>query len=916
MLALEPGTVVSAGKLIEGVWDEPPETAATALQGHVSQLRRVLGEDAIVTRAPGYLLDVPPEAIDALRVERALEQARRELAARDAAAAAATLRDAASLWRGEPLADLADAPFALEALPALRELRVALDEERFEAELALGHHAEAIAPLRELVAREPLRERARGQLMVALYRAGRQAEALDVYEAGRRVLSEELGIEPGERLRALHASILRQDPALGKPPRASAQRRRHPWVLPVTGVALIAIGVVISVSGGGSKPSAAPAVANGLVRVGSSGAREAAARLDGTPASVAAAGGRAWVLDADGQTVTEVDASGKRLHTFATGATPTDITVAAGGLWIAQGRATGSQFPGAQTNAVADVDQRTGALVHTTSLPPARGQILTRQGGRIAASAHAIWVLRSDGGLVRIDPLSHQVVKVLPLDAVAVTATGDAAWALTRDGSLVRVGEGDSSAGAPIDVGDTGEASLAAGGGAIWVVDAAQGVLERYADPSGSRSEPIDVGAGAGPVAYVAGTVWVAQPARETVLRVDAGDRRIVGEVRLGATPRDLAGDGGQLWVSVTSARATSSACGPMRRASGAPPDVVVVADLPLRSNGRSPIAAMISAIERAMARHGYRAGTQRVGLLVCDDSTAERGTFDPAKCHANARAYAADRRVVAEIGPYNSPCGYQQLPIAAAAPGGPLAVVSPTNTDPLLNRPGAGQAAGAYARVVAADDRQAQMAARFLRGRGHRAVFVLDDGDRYSLNAAGYFAAAARATRLAVRGRATWRGPRQTAGVIRRVRRAHPDVVYVSGLLDNGAGRVIRSLRRALGPGVTIAGNEGLLPIGRLYDRAGAAATGVLIATGTHPSSAPHPFADLATRATEVTLAAIARSDGTRRSVARALRSLPQFDASGDLRRAPVTILRAEHPGGSRQNMSLQGARVVATVR
>src|SRR5512133_2034934 len=105
MLALDAGTVVSAGRLIEGVWEEPPETAATALQGHVSQLRRVLGEGAIVTRAPGYLLDVAPEAVDAVRCERALERARGQLADGDAAAAAATLRDALALWRGEPLAD-------------------------------------------------------------------------------------------------------------------------------------------------------------------------------------------------------------------------------------------------------------------------------------------------------------------------------------------------------------------------------------------------------------------------------------------------------------------------------------------------------------------------------------------------------------------------------------------------------------------------------------------------------------------------------------------------------------------------------------------------------------------------------------------------------------------------------------------
>ena len=919
MLALDAGTVVSAGQLIEGVWDEPPETATTALQGHVSQLRRVLGEGAIVTRAPGYLLDAGPEAVDAVRCEHALELARAQLAGGGAAAAAATLRDALAMWRGEPLADLVDAPFARDALPALRELRVALEEERLEAELALGHHADAIAPLRQLVAREPLRERPRAQLMLALYRSGRQAEALDVYEAGRRTLSEELGIEPGERLRALHGSIVRQDAALGRSSApAAAPRRRRFWVVLVAGAAAVAAAIAIVIAAGGDAEHEPAAVTNGVLQIGPDGRQTASAALDGTPASVTAANGHAWILDADAQTVTEVDADGKRLHTFATGATPTDLTASRAGLWIAQGRATGSQFPGAQTKAVAHVDQRTAALLHTTDLPPARGQILAaQQRDRIATSARAVWVLRNDGALIRIDPLSHLVVKVLDeLDAIAVTATADAAWVLTGEGTLVRVDERESKLGAPINVGDTGGSSLAAGGGAIWVVDTPQGILDRYDDVDGTRGEPIDVGAGAGPVAYGDGMVWVAQPGRQSVLRVDAHEGRIVGEVPVSGTPRDLAADGRRLWVSVGSPRATAEACGPMLRGPGAAPDAVVVADMPLRSNGRSPIATMLSAMQQTLESHAYRAGSRRVGLLVCDDSTVQRGTWDGAKCRANARAYAADRRIVAEIGPYNSGCTQEQLPIAAAAPGGPLAVVSPTNTDPLLNRPGSGQPVGAYARVVATDDRQAQMAARFLRDRGHRRVFVLDDGDQYTLNAASYFAEAARAAGLTVAGRATWHGRRQTGAVVRRARRGRPDVVYVSGLLDNSAGRVVRVLRGALGPGVTIAGNEALLPIGRLFDRAGAAATGVLIVTGSRPSSAPHPFADLATRATEAALTAIARSDGTRRSVARALRAEPQFDSIGDLRRAPVTILRAAHPGGSRQNMSLEGADVVATLR
>jgi DNA-binding SARP family transcriptional activator/ABC-type branched-subunit amino acid transport system substrate-binding protein len=916
MLALEPGRVISTGQLIEGVWDEPPETATTALQGHVSQLRRVLGEDAILTRSPGYLLAVDPESVDVVRCRRALERARGALAAGQADTAAAILEEASALWRGEPLADLADAPFARDALPELRELRVSLAEERHEAELALGRHGEAIAPLRELVAREPLRERPRTQLMLALYRSGRQAEALEVYESGRRMLSEELGIEPSEALRQLHTAILRQDPELGAPalaPRraAAAQRRRRwPWLAGAAGVSAAAAAAVIAlIASGGNEPAKARAVANGLVRIDSGGTR-AAARLDGTPSNLAAADGTAWVLDADGQTITQVGTNGGRMRTFGTGATPTDAVASADGLWVAQGHAGSTQFPGAQTTSVAHLDARTGAVLRTVSLPRASGPISIAQHDRIAASAHAIWVIGRDGAVIQIDPLSHDVTRVVHLGATAVAADAGGAWVLTPDGSLVRIAEHSGVVGVPIDLGGSGASSLAVGGGAVWVVDSAAGVLERV-DPRGaSRGAPIEVGAGAGPVAYANGIVWVAQPGRGTVLRVDADERRVAGEVAVGGTPRDIATDGSAIWVSVTAPSATADACGPLEHAPGVAPDAVLAADLPLRSGGRSPIAAMVAATRGELRRRHYRAGQHSIGLLVCDDSTTQRGSSDAEKCRANERAYVADPRIVAELGPYNSPCAAQQLPIN----GGSLAMISSTNTDPLLTRD---RARGAYVRIVATDDRQAQAAVRFLRAHGHSRAFVLDDGDGYGLSVAGYFAAAARSAGLRVLGRATWGDARRTTAIVRRVRSARPDVVWVSGLLDNGAGRVVRSLRRALGPSVTIAGPEGLLPVGRLFDRAGAAARAVLIATGTRPAAnGVHPFAVLAKQAVDVLLGAIATSDGTRRSIARAVHSLPQFDSHGDLRHAPVTILRAQRPGGSRTNMSLEGGRVVAVVR
>ena len=213
-LVLHAGEVVSTDRLLDELWGErPPPTARNALQNYVSQLRKTLGADVLRTRPPGYVLDVEPDAVDAVRFVRLLEGAR----GASAEQRAALLREALALWRGRALADLEFEPFALREAPRLDELRAAAEEELVAAELELGRHAEVVPRLEELVAANPLRERLHGQLMLALYRSGRQGEALAAYRTARRRLVEELGIEPGPSLRALEAAILRQDPALDAP---------------------------------------------------------------------------------------------------------------------------------------------------------------------------------------------------------------------------------------------------------------------------------------------------------------------------------------------------------------------------------------------------------------------------------------------------------------------------------------------------------------------------------------------------------------------------------------------------------------------------------------------------------------------------------------------------------------------------
>jgi DNA-binding SARP family transcriptional activator len=192
-----------------------PATAVTQVQRQVSELRRLLGDTSVIeTRSPGYVMRLAPGQLDLHRFERQAEEAAEARARGDAHRVAQLLREALALWRGDALADLADEPFARAAIERLEEIRLAVLERRIDAELDLGRHAELVGELHEHVAANPFGERFRGQLMLALYRSGRQAEALDVYRATRAALIDAFGIEPTPALRELERAILRHDPAL------------------------------------------------------------------------------------------------------------------------------------------------------------------------------------------------------------------------------------------------------------------------------------------------------------------------------------------------------------------------------------------------------------------------------------------------------------------------------------------------------------------------------------------------------------------------------------------------------------------------------------------------------------------------------------------------------------------------------
>jgi predicted ATPase/DNA-binding SARP family transcriptional activator len=217
-LLLRANEAVPTDGLIDALWGEDaPSSAAKLVQVYVSQLRRSLGDGAIETRPPGYLIRVAPEQLDAARFERLLAEGRGAMAAANATLAASLFRRALALWRGPALEAIDDADFAAAEAGRLEELRLACLEERLGADLALGRHAEVLAELTALVAEHPLRERLRGQLMLALYRCGRQADALQAYRDAVRALRDELALDPGVELRDLEHAILNQAPSLDAP---------------------------------------------------------------------------------------------------------------------------------------------------------------------------------------------------------------------------------------------------------------------------------------------------------------------------------------------------------------------------------------------------------------------------------------------------------------------------------------------------------------------------------------------------------------------------------------------------------------------------------------------------------------------------------------------------------------------------
>jgi DNA-binding SARP family transcriptional activator/streptogramin lyase len=548
LLVLHRGEVVSTDRLIDELWaGNAPPTAAKVLQNHVSQLRRALGDQAIVTRPPGYALQLADDAVDTGRVARLAAEGRRTLDD-DPGAAAERLREALSLWRGAPLAEFAYEEFARPEISRLEELRLGVLEDRIDADLALGRHAELVAELETLVASHPLRERLRGQQMLALYRSGRQADALDAYRTARDTLREELGLEPGPSLRKLEQAILAQDPALGQPSRLPApparRRRRRAAIVAATVAVLAAVaaGLGFALRDG---PSAVTVLPESLVKI-DPGTNEIVDSIEvgRDPGQVRVLDGAVFVTSWAENTLSRIDTSSGEVTTSGEHAAGPGIAAAGGQLWVgSESRAEVTRVSPSSLDALERIRLKgrlPGELLHAL---PALG------GGSLWVSEHGPpavtrWSLRTHGLVRRYD--------LGPFDfPVEPTFGAGAAWvALLQSGELLRI-DADTGEMSRVSVGP-GASNPAVGFGSVWVGSTEDGSVWRVNALSERIERVIGVADATFGIAVGAGSVWVADHCAGAVVRIDPETNEIVARIETGYFARWLAFGEGHIWVGVS----------------------------------------------------------------------------------------------------------------------------------------------------------------------------------------------------------------------------------------------------------------------------------------------------------------------------------------------------------------------------
>ena len=566
-LLLSANEIVSRDRLIDELFREArPESADHTLRVQVSRLRKAIGASSnhrLVASPPGYQLRVEPGELDLQVFEQLLAAGRRALEEGDAARAVRKLHAAEKLWRGRPLADLEFEPFARVEVERLEELRLAAVEARIEAELALGREAALSPELEVLVGEHPLRERLRSQLMLALYRCGRQADALETYRLGRSLLSRELALEPSARLRELEQAILRQEPALelaaephavatevvsasaraphtdgdtrGAPAPRPRPRPRPRWRYVVSGALAVAALSAATAFIAPRFTSGAPTIRAAANSVGIIDPRGDAIRTvvdtGGQPRGIAWGAGATWVTDAASDLLLRIDRKGT-VERIPIGHGPTGVAVGDGAVWV--------------------VNQ----LDHTVFElnPRALRRVATFRVGNgadaIAFGHGSLWVANtSDGTVSRIDPESGAAATIPLAGAPSGVAVGrEGLWVTTSTGQLVLIDAAANRITRAISIGN-GPAGVAVGGGDVWVTNTPEATVSRFNPGSGAVTK-INVGGAPRGVAYGSGAIWVADSRDGVVDRIDPNGNA-VRSIRVGNEPSAVATGSGRVWTTV-----------------------------------------------------------------------------------------------------------------------------------------------------------------------------------------------------------------------------------------------------------------------------------------------------------------------------------------------------------------------------
>ena len=574
ILLLHRGDVVRADRLVDELWGErPPGTATKTVQVYVSRLRKELGQGVLVTRGGGYAVELEPDQLDAERFERLTAEGRDALQRGEARAASELLREALGLWRGAPLGDLAYEPFAQSHIARLEELRLVALEHRIEADLELGEAAGLIPELETLVREHPARERLRAQLILALYRSGRQSDALASYRDARRALVEELGLEPGRELQELERAILAQDPGIDAPPRAGPSRetprreaprgerprretargatrraRRGGAVVAVGGALLLAAAVGAMVAGGGDPSSANSATGNSLAVIDPESNELVTSIPTGVrPADVAAGAGYVWVANLTDDTVTQVSPRERRVvSTTAPGVTVAGLAADARGVWVGDIRRT--------RLVKLDPGFRPAPVVRSVPVAPGPEGFGQFAWNPVAIGYGSVWAGRAYGAISRVDPRRYEVTARFAVgnDPSAVATGAGAVWVTDADdNTLTRLDP--ASEGAVIGTSSVGQGptALAVGAGAVWVANTQDDTVSSIDPDTGTVTHTIPVGRRPTGVAVGDGAVWVANSLSGTLDRIDPRTKRVVATVKVGEAPQDVAVAHGLVWVSV-----------------------------------------------------------------------------------------------------------------------------------------------------------------------------------------------------------------------------------------------------------------------------------------------------------------------------------------------------------------------------